>query len=167
MKSSPMTIGQVAGHFGLPAHVLRHWESVGLLSPARAEADRRRYTRDDLFRVASIVSLKQAGLSLPDIGAFLDARDPAVRKDVLRRNHSVLAARMAALRSALDLLETGLNCPHEDIVTCPNYRAGLTELVQGPRQPSSRPSSATAGPSNRCGPTGSAATTATASHRSR
>ncbi|WP_300612886.1 hypothetical protein [Trebonia sp.] len=57
------------------------------------------------------------------------ACDPAARKDVLRRNHRALQARMAAPRSALDLLETGLNCPHEDIVTCPNYRAGLAELV--------------------------------------
>ena len=36
---------------------------------------------------------------------------------------------MAALRSALDLLEAGLNCPAEDIMTCPNYRAGLAQLV--------------------------------------
>jgi hypothetical protein len=34
MKSSPMTIGQIADHFGLPAHVLRHRESVGRQSPA-------------------------------------------------------------------------------------------------------------------------------------
>lgn len=129
MKSTPMTIGQVAGHFGLPAHVLRHWESVDLLSPARVEGGRRRYTRDDLFRVASIVRAKQAGLPLPDIRAFLAARDPAARKDVLRRNHRALQARMAALRSALDLLEAGLNCSHEDIATCPNYRAHLSELV--------------------------------------
>lgn len=124
-----MTIGQVADHFGLPAHVLRHWESVGLLSPARVEGGRRRYTRDDLFRVASIVVAKQAGLPLPDIRAFLAACDPVARKDVLRRNQLALQARMAALRSTLDLLEAGLNCPHEDIVTCPNYRAGLAELV--------------------------------------
>ena len=38
MKSSPMTIGQVADHFRLPTHVLRHWESVGLLTPARVTA---------------------------------------------------------------------------------------------------------------------------------
>ena len=126
-----MTIGQVADHFSLPAHVLRHWESVGLLSPARV-AGRRRYTRDDLFRVASIVTAKRAGLPLPDIRAFLAARDPAARKDVLRRNHRALQARMAALRSALDLLEAGLNCPHEDIVTCPNYRADLAGLVDVP-----------------------------------
>src|ERR1700761_8139029 len=81
MKPSLLKIGQVADHFGLPTHVLRHWDSVGLLSPARVEGDRRRYTRDDLFRVASIVNAKQAGLSLPDIRAFLAACDPAARKD--------------------------------------------------------------------------------------
>ncbi|WP_026257230.1 MerR family transcriptional regulator [Actinopolymorpha alba] len=129
MKSSPMTIGQVADHFGLPAHVLRHWESVGLLAPARAEGGRRRYTRDDLVRVASIVRMKQAGLPLPDIGEFLTSIHTAARKDVLRRNHRALQARMATLRSALDLLEAGLNCSHEDIATCPNYRAHLAELV--------------------------------------
>ncbi|GAA4159717.1 MerR family transcriptional regulator [Phytohabitans flavus] len=132
MKSSPMTIGEVADHFGLPAHVLRHWESVGLLRPARVEGGRRRYTRDDMFRVASIVRAKQAGLPLPDIRAFLAARDPAARKDVLRRNQRALQARMAALRSALDLLEAGLNCSHEDIATCPNYQGHLAELVERP-----------------------------------
>ncbi|MEW2147521.1 MerR family transcriptional regulator [Micromonospora vinacea] len=130
MKSSTMTIGEVADHFGLPAHVLRHWESVGLLCPARVTGGRRRYTRDDLFRVASILRAKQAGLSLPDIRAFLAAGDPAVRKDVLRRSHGALQARIAALRSALDLLEAGLNCSHEDVSTCPNYRSQLAELVE-------------------------------------
>lgn len=134
MKSSPMTIGQVAAHFGLPAHVLRHWESVGLLHPTRVAGGRRRYTRDDLFRVASILRAKQAGLPLPDIRAFLTARDPAARKDVLRRNHRILQARMTALRSALDLLEAGLNCTHKDIATCPNYQAHLTKLV-GAQEP--------------------------------
>jgi len=124
-----MTIGQVADHFGLPAHVLRHWESVGLLSPARVEGGRRRYTREDLVRVASIVLLKRAGLPLLDIREFLTSIHTAARKDVLRRNHRALEARMAALRSALDLLEAGLNCSHDDIATCPNYRVHLAELV--------------------------------------
>ncbi|WP_228806551.1 MerR family transcriptional regulator [Nocardia cyriacigeorgica] len=125
MKSSVLTIGQVADRFGLPTHVLRHWESVGLLHPARVAGDRRRYTDDDLVRVASIMIAKRAGLPLEDIRAFLAAADPAARKDVLQRNHRALQTRMAALRSALDLLEAGMNCSHEDITTCPNYRAHL------------------------------------------
>jgi DNA-binding transcriptional MerR regulator len=113
--------------------VLRRWESVGLLSPARVEGGRRRYTRDDLFRAASIVHAKQAGLPPPDIRAFLTAGDPAARKDVLRRHHRTLQARMAAVRSALDLLEAGLNCTHEDMTSCPNYQAHLAELVDVPK----------------------------------
>lgn len=127
-----MTIGEVADHFGLPAHVLRHWESVGLLSPARVEGGRRRYTRDDLVRVASIVCARQAGLPLPEIRELLSSIHTAERKDVLSRNHRALQARIAALRSALDVLEAGMNCSHEDITTCPNYRARLAELVDVP-----------------------------------
>jgi DNA-binding transcriptional MerR regulator len=132
MKSSRLTIGQVADHFGLPTHVLRHWGSFGLLAPARVTGGRRRYTRDDLFRVASILRAKQAGLPLGEIREFLTAGDPGARKDVLRRNHRALLDRMAALRAALDLLEAGLNCTHADIATCPNYRAHLEELVARP-----------------------------------
>lgn len=131
MKSSPMTIGEVADHFGLPTHVLRHWESVGLLAPARVEGGRRRYTGDDLVRVASIVIAKQAGLPLPDIRDFLASLHSAARKDVLRRNRDVLLARMAALRSALDLLEAGLDCTYDDIASCPTYRAHVAELLDG------------------------------------
>ena len=134
MKSSSLTIGQVAGHFGLPTHVLRHWESVGLLSPARVTGGRRRYTRDDLYRVASILRAKQAGLPLDEIRAFLTADDPNARKDVLRRNHRVLSERIAALQSALKLLEAGIKCTHDDIVSCPNYRSNLEGMVSSPRK---------------------------------
>lgn len=129
MKSSRLTIGQVAEHFDLPAHVLRHWESMGLLAPARVEGDRRSYSHDDLYQVASIVIMKRAGLPLPDIREFLTSVHTPARKDVLRRNHDALQARMAALQTALDFLDAGLKCTHEDIASCPNARAHLTKLV--------------------------------------
>lgn len=55
------SIGEVAARFGLPTHVLRHWEAEGLLTPARA-GDRRRYTDADLYRVAAILISKGGGL---------------------------------------------------------------------------------------------------------
>ena len=65
MKSSAtMSIGEAAGHFGLATHVLRHWETMGLLSPPRATGGRRRYERSDLYRVASVLLAKEAGLAL-------------------------------------------------------------------------------------------------------
>jgi MerR family copper efflux transcriptional regulator len=41
---STVAIGDLAARFGLATHVLRHWEEMGLLRPARTSAGRRRYT---------------------------------------------------------------------------------------------------------------------------
>ncbi|HWV26917.1 MAG TPA: MerR family transcriptional regulator, partial [Aeromicrobium sp.] len=52
MKSRTHSIGEVADRFGIATHVLRHWEDMGLLTPQRDTADRRRYVDDDLVRIA-------------------------------------------------------------------------------------------------------------------
>lgn len=132
MTSSELTIGEVAGRFGLPTHVLRHWESEGLLSPGRTASTHRRYTPDDLYRVASILHAKEAGLSLPDIRELLTATEPSSRKEVLGRHHRLLAARMVQLRSALAMLESAIACTHEDITACPNYQAHVDALLRQP-----------------------------------
>ena len=54
-------------------NVPRHWESRGLLAPARVEADRRMYSDADRCRVAAIVCAKEAGLSLDDIREILNS----------------------------------------------------------------------------------------------
>jgi hypothetical protein len=41
-EDAELTIGELAARFGLATHVLRHWETKGLLSPARRVAGRRR-----------------------------------------------------------------------------------------------------------------------------
>ena len=73
MKSSSWSVGEVAERFDLPTNVLRHWETVGLLAPARDGAGRRRYSRDDVGRVAIILRSKSAGMSLEQIGVLLDS----------------------------------------------------------------------------------------------
>jgi MerR family transcriptional regulator, copper efflux regulator len=70
MKSSSdrtWSVGEVAERFDLPTNVLRHWESVGLLEPARDSAGRRRYGLDDVSRVAAIQRSKAAGMSLDQV----------------------------------------------------------------------------------------------------
>ncbi|WP_203907195.1 MerR family transcriptional regulator [Rhizocola hellebori] len=52
MKSTGVsTIGELAQQFGLPTHVLRHWESMGLLEPSRDGIGQRRYGEADVTRV--------------------------------------------------------------------------------------------------------------------
>src|SRR4051794_12544791 len=65
--ASATSIGALAARFGLATHVLRHWESTGLLHPVRDAGGRRRYGADDLTRVATILIFKEAGLGLDTI----------------------------------------------------------------------------------------------------
>lgn len=120
----------MAAHFALPTHVLRHWESEGLLAPARVRGSHRRYTGDDLYRVATILLAKEVGFPLPDIREMLTAETPRKRRAVLTRHHEVLRGKMAQLQSALTLLEGALSCTHEDMTTCPNFQSELEGRVQ-------------------------------------
>lgn len=138
MKSTPsratmratMTIGEVAQRFGLAGHVLRHWESVGLLEPARVEGARRRYAADDLYRVAAILLAKQVGFRLDEIREMFAAQDPTTRQAALRRHRDTLAQRIAEAQASLALIEQALDCSHEDIARCPHFRASLTGRVR-------------------------------------
>ncbi|MDT0345167.1 MerR family transcriptional regulator [Streptomyces litchfieldiae] len=90
MKSSEdsgaavMSIGALAARFGLATHVLRHWESMGLLHPERDAGGRRRYGADDLTRVAIILVSKEAGLGLDTIRSLSATVDRATRHTILR-----------------------------------------------------------------------------------
>ncbi|NKY52453.1 MerR family transcriptional regulator [Nocardia vermiculata] len=123
------SIGEVAAQFGLPTHVLRHWEAQGLLAPARV-GDRRRYADADVYRVAAILISKEAGFGLADIRTMLTVRSAPARHEAMARHREKLLARIARAQAALDMLEGGLECTHDDITTCPHFRGLLTDRLQ-------------------------------------
>ena len=120
-----MSIGEVAGRFGLATHVLRHWETMGLLSPARAAGGRRQYGSSDLYRIAGILLAKEAGLTLTDIRDILTTADVQTRRGITRRHRDELVRRIDEMRAALNLIEGGLTCDYEDITECPHYQSLL------------------------------------------
>lgn len=130
MKSSCglSSIGDVAHKFDLDTHVLRHWESVGLLSPARDSADRRLYSESDIVRVAVIVRNKAAGMSLPQIAVLLDA-DSYQRHKILAEHIADLDHRMEEMRLSREMTYHSLHCEQHDIVNCPRFRASLEDLL--------------------------------------
>ncbi|MBO2453506.1 MerR family transcriptional regulator [Actinomadura barringtoniae] len=127
-----LSIGEVAARFGLATHVLRHWESVGLLAPSRVAGERRRYGRGDVYRVAMILLAKDGGFALEDIRAMLTTADVAERRDVLLRQRAELTRRIAEAQASLNLIDNALGCDHEDLAECVHFqtvvaeRAGLT-----------------------------------------
>jgi len=124
-----MTIGEVAGTFGLATHVLRHWESVGLLTPPRAVAGRRRYGPDHLYRIAVILRAKEAGFGLDDIRDMLTAASPARRTEILRRHRAELAERIARAQASLELIDCALTCDHDDFISCPHFQAMVADRI--------------------------------------
>ena len=137
MKSSRgetrWTVGELADRFELPTHVLRHWESVGLLDPERDAAGRRRYREDDAYRVAAIVSSKAAGMSLDQIRSLLDSEADG-RRRILTDHLADLEARMAEMERSRHLTEHALECRAHDVANCPNFRAHVADLVAGNRR---------------------------------
>ncbi|MFV2017355.1 MerR family transcriptional regulator [Micromonospora sp. LOL_023] len=119
--SAEFSIGELAGHFGLATHVLRHWESAGLLQPARRVNGRRRYTAEHRTRVAIIVHGRQAGFPLDELRHLLTAGDGAGRREVLRRQSAALATRIDQLAISKELVDHALGCAAEDFLQCPEF----------------------------------------------
>jgi MerR family transcriptional regulator, copper efflux regulator len=117
-----MTIGELAGRFGLATHVLRFWEEEGLLEPATRVNGRRRYGADQAARVVLILRGKAVGLSLADIREMLDAPDRASRQDVLRRHRAELERRIAEAEVAKQMVEHALTCEYADFTRCPTFQ---------------------------------------------
>jgi DNA-binding transcriptional MerR regulator len=66
-----MLIGELSRRTGVPAHLLRYYESQGLLTPGRSASGYRDYTDDALVTVTQIRKLLEAGLSTQEIGFLL------------------------------------------------------------------------------------------------
>ncbi|MFF9915323.1 MerR family transcriptional regulator [Streptomyces sp. NPDC013457] len=124
-----MGIGALAKRLGLATHVLRHWESMGLLAPARDSAGRRRYRIADLTRVAVIQRAKDAGLSLDTIRSLTATADAVKRRNILRAEAKALRSRIAAAQASLDLIECALGCDHEDFNQCAQFQQVVTDHI--------------------------------------
>jgi MerR family transcriptional regulator, copper efflux regulator len=124
------SIGEIADRFGLETHVLRHWEDMRLLAPARDPAGRRRYGRDDVVRVATVIRSKAAGMSLDQIQVLLDGESSG-RHQVLEAHIAELDRRMEEMRRSREMTEHALRCRAHDIASCPRFRAILDDVVSG------------------------------------
>lgn len=129
-ERSRWSVGELAARFDLPTHVLRHWESLGLLTPARDASGYRRYGHADLVRVAVILRSKSAGMTLEQIGVLVDA-GAADRHAVLEAHLRDLAARADAIERSRLMTEHALRCEAHDVTSCPRFASYVSDLTQG------------------------------------
>ena len=60
---------------GAPIQSIRLWEQRGLLTPQRTPGGTRRYSTNDLDRIARITTLVEAGVNIAGITRILDLED--------------------------------------------------------------------------------------------
>jgi MerR family redox-sensitive transcriptional activator SoxR len=128
-----LTIGELAERTGVATSALRYYEELGILCPAQRVSGRRRYDPSAVELVGAVLFLRDAGFTLSEVGEWMAARAKAPRAwhDLARRKLDELDARILEAQAARTAVEHALNCPREDIVTCPSFQAVMRQRLEG------------------------------------
>lgn len=136
-ENSLVPIGKLARRTGVATSALRYYERIGLLSPAERVGQRRHYPPSSAERVALIRLCQDAGFTLAEIGRLLTAWSRG-RRDwdrLAERKIAELDARIADAQRAKKLVTHALECPHPDLLACPNFRSALEAHLERPGSP--------------------------------
>jgi DNA-binding transcriptional MerR regulator/effector-binding domain-containing protein len=105
------TIGEFATIARVSVRMLRHYDAIGLLVPARVDEHNgyRHYGAGQLRTLNRLLALKDLGFTLEQVGRFLDEDvDAGELRGMLRLRRSELSARIEADRSRLSRVEARL-----------------------------------------------------------
>ncbi|MEI7847499.1 MAG: MerR family transcriptional regulator [Chloroflexota bacterium] len=118
-----MKIAEVSEKHGLSSDTLRYYERIGLIRPVNRNPNGiRDYNEIDLRRVDFIKCMRSAGLSIEvliEYVALVEAGDPtiAARKDILKEQRELLAARLKEMQKTLDILDHKIEVYENAILT--------------------------------------------------
>lgn len=115
---APIPIGELAAVTGVAVSALRHYDEVGIISPAERAGGKRWFNRDTVGRVNFIRRAQRFGFSLSDIRAILDDTSGQARQ--LAADKIVeLRARQIELATMIELLEEMQACGCQVVAECP------------------------------------------------
>lgn len=115
------SIQDVAKLAGTTSRTLRHYDSIGLLSPSRTGSNGyRRYDQAALVRLQRILLLRRLGLGLPQIGQVLaglqdDTAALTGHLELLQEEQDRLHRQIQAVRSTLHALTEGKDIMAENM----------------------------------------------------
>lgn len=134
-----MQIKDVAAKLNISPRAIRFYENKGLLSPSKQDNNRyRSFTEKEVWRLQTIISLREAGMSIADIQKALpeiDAEDKEQLHYYLDMQRSVVFAQWLELKqiiettdSMIHLLKQTNTLPLDDIFTLAEGSKRLREL---------------------------------------
>ena len=121
-----MNVGEAAQRSGVSAKMIRHYESIGLITPAkRTAAGYRTYATDDVHRLRFIKRARELGFSLDNIKQLLELwanrrRSSAKVKQIALEHIAELRDQIARAESMLHALQRlADSCHGDERETCP------------------------------------------------
>jgi DNA-binding transcriptional MerR regulator len=133
MSEELLTIGELASLTGVSTSALRYYEELGLVCSSTRVSGHRRYPPEAVGIVGAILFLRDVGFTLEEIGQLMESRtvSPGAWRDLARRKLDELDARIHEAQVARIAVEHAINCPREDIVTCPKFQEVVRQRLAG------------------------------------
>jgi DNA-binding transcriptional MerR regulator len=106
-----MKIAEVSEQYDISADTLRYYERIGLIQPVTRNGNGvRDYSEIDLRRVEFIKCMRSAGLPIEvliEYVGLVQQGDGTIeaRKEILKEQRELLAARMKEMQKTLDILD--------------------------------------------------------------
>jgi Cu(I)-responsive transcriptional regulator len=134
----PLTIGEAARNAGISARMVRHYESLGLLSAvARTDSGYRQYAEADVHTLHFIRRSRDLGFSMEEIAELLTlwhdrSRASSQVKRIAQTHIDDLSQRIASMQAMQRTLKTLVSCCQgNDRPDCPI----LDDLAAAPGTP--------------------------------
>ena len=137
----PLSIGEAARSAGISASMVRHYESLGLITGvARTDSGYRQYTEADVHTLHFIRRSRDLGFSMEEIAELLGlwhdrSRASSQVKRIAQQHIDELSERIAQMQAMQRSLQTLVSCCQgNDRPDCPI----LDDLAAGQAEPSTR-----------------------------
>lgn len=107
-------VGELAKKTGISVRTLHHYDEIGLLKPTgRTDSGHRLYTEDDVIQLQHVLSMKELGFSLIEIGNSLGEKQFTLQ-DVVKMHLGKLSEELESkrqLKAQLEILQEHLAEP--------------------------------------------------------
>lgn len=121
-----LPIGELAAATGTTVSALRHYDDLGVITPAERVGGKRRFSSETVGRVNFVRGAQKFGFSLSEIRDILDDQSGRSRQ-IVDEKIAALRAQQVELATMIDMLEEMKLCGCAVVAECPS----LNDL--GPR----------------------------------
>ncbi|WP_422747345.1 MerR family transcriptional regulator [Micromonospora sp. WMMD1219] len=113
-----LRIGEAAERLGVSAHLLRHWEAIGVITPYRTASGARRYDQGLLDALSIALKCQHAGMPLSAIARLLNGQRRE-RKHLVAQQRDAINRQRVHLERIVNFLDHVLECSHPVVRECP------------------------------------------------